>query len=1067
MEIGHQIIMASAGTGKTFALTGRLIRLLALGVPLERIVALTFTRAAAGEMFDTLVTRLAAAAGDAAVAAREAGEHLGLPGLERQDFTRLLRQVTSRMHLSPIGTLDAFFVRVVRLFPFEFGLTGEFSLIQGQALTLEKQRVLRAILRTPQDGGDGEARARFIEAFKRATFGAEEKRLHAVLESFVSAYHGYYLSAADPQCWGDAACIWPAAAPWWRELPEAELGQAVDAFRRALLACEPTDVQRERWEAFLAQAAAFAPGSVINKPGDDVFGKLLDAQAELACGAATITVMRRRFELSPDLCALARKLAGHVVACVIQSRLESTRGVRDILARYERVYDATVRRSGRLAFADVTHLMTQGALGEARLGVDYRLDGRYDHWAIDEFQDTSRAQWAGIEPLLDEVIQDPEGRRTFFAVGDVKQAIYGWRGGDSRLLGEIAALYGIERIPLNDSYRCGPAVIEAVNRVFSRLSESRLPAAAAARWGEVWETHRSARPKLTGVAVLNEVRPAEPGARVAQADWFADIGELLERQTPWLRGLSTGVLVRSNPQGAALTESLRERGIPAVWTGDKAIADNPAVAAILDLFRFAEHPGDNAAWQHLLMTPLRQCFGTGPEPAADRVSLEVLTSLSESGFAATLEHWLMRLQAVCEIDPFSRQRLRALLDAAEAFDRTGSRSCLEFIDFVEEYTVSDLAAAGTVHVMTIHRSKGLGFDLAVLPLFSGRTGLDGVQAGEVISGRSAGTAAGQEWLLLAPPTAVAGADPVLREAIAVAAVDGAFEELCVLYVGMTRARYALHLLVPPPPKDEAGSVHLHTVVRHLLATAPAPAAAGGLACLGEPAWFEAFPRRDPGSGAASTVVSALPSLASAPAARRHRRSTPSTHDEGRSAGELFVPGRRRGLAFGTALHGFLEQIEWFGDASPELLATRWRTTAGVPDDLAAAVLKTALKALSAPEVQRSLSRPPGVCELWRERSFDMILDDEWISGTFDRVVLRWDAQGRLVGATILDYKSDRVQTEDELGLAAQRYAPQMALYRRALSRLAGLPPAAIEARLVFTHAGRVVKASPRTAAADG
>ena len=178
---------------------------------------------------------------------------------------------------------------------------------------------------------------------------------------------------------------------------------------------------------------------------------------------------------------------------------------------------------------------------------------------------------------------------------------------------------------------------------------------------------------------------------------------------------------------------------------------------------------------------------------------------------------------------------------------------------------------------------------------------------------------------------------------------------------------------------------------------------------------------------------------------------------------MFVPGRRRGLAFGAALHGFFEQVEWAAAELPEQVAARWRAAAGLPDDMAAAVLKTALKALSVPEVQRTLSRPAGACELWRERSFDMILDDEWVSGTFDRVLLRRDADDRLSAATILDFKSDRVETEEELRHAAQRYAGQMAVYRRALSRLAGLPADAIEACLVFTHAGRVVSLPPRAA----
>ena len=77
-------------------------------------------------------------------------------------------------------------------------------------------------------------------------------------------------------------------------------------------------------------------------------------------------------------------------------------------------------------------LLGFGALQDSRrMDIDYRLDGTFDHWLLDEFQDTSTIQWMALRELLGEVLQDESGRRTLFYVGDVKQAIYGWRGGDA------------------------------------------------------------------------------------------------------------------------------------------------------------------------------------------------------------------------------------------------------------------------------------------------------------------------------------------------------------------------------------------------------------------------------------------------------------------------------------------------------------------------------------------------------------------------------------------------------------------------------------------------------------
>src|ERR1039458_7528093 len=107
-----------------------------------------------------------------------------------------------------------------------------------------------------------------------------------------------------------------------------------------------------------------------------------------------------------------------------------------------------------------------------RLSLDFRLDGGVDHWLLDEFQDTSFGQWSILRNLIDEAVQDPEGRRTFFCVGDVKQAIFVWREGDPRLFGEIfrhynaAAPGAIVEEHLFRSWRSGPPLIEMINRVF-------------------------------------------------------------------------------------------------------------------------------------------------------------------------------------------------------------------------------------------------------------------------------------------------------------------------------------------------------------------------------------------------------------------------------------------------------------------------------------------------------------------------------------------------------------------------------------------------------------------------
>src|SRR5580700_9033885 len=118
--VRNTMILASAGSGKTYELTNRFVRLLAGGAKPERIAALTFTRKAAGEFFDEILKKLAQAAREEAYAEKIAGQ-IGVPGLRAADFTGMLRGMVEAMPRLNLGTLDGFFARVVRAFPLELG----------------------------------------------------------------------------------------------------------------------------------------------------------------------------------------------------------------------------------------------------------------------------------------------------------------------------------------------------------------------------------------------------------------------------------------------------------------------------------------------------------------------------------------------------------------------------------------------------------------------------------------------------------------------------------------------------------------------------------------------------------------------------------------------------------------------------------------------------------------------------------------------------------------------------------------------------------------------------------
>ena len=124
-----------------------------------------------------------------------------MPGLGVADFLAMLRAVVDSMHRLRLGTFDGFFARIARNFPFELGLTGEFEVLQDYAARRERTRVLRRMF--ARTGALDDAQREFIEAFKRATFGADEKRLGAQLDRFIDEHQETFLAMSDHDRWGN------------------------------------------------------------------------------------------------------------------------------------------------------------------------------------------------------------------------------------------------------------------------------------------------------------------------------------------------------------------------------------------------------------------------------------------------------------------------------------------------------------------------------------------------------------------------------------------------------------------------------------------------------------------------------------------------------------------------------------------------------------------------------------------------------------------------------------------------------------------------------------------------
>ncbi|MBI3887261.1 MAG: UvrD-helicase domain-containing protein [Opitutae bacterium] len=1044
----HVMILASAGSGKTYALTNRFVRLLAGGARPERIVALTFTRKAAGEFFDEILHKLAEAARDPAAAARLARD-TGHPRLGRADFLRMLRGLTDALHRLRLGTIDSFFARIARVFPLELGLAGDFEILEEHAARLERQRVLRRMF--ARAGELGAAQKEFVEAFKRATFGRDEKRLGAQLDAFLDAYQENFLAAPEGERWGNPQRIWPegcawlgGAAPDWRA--------AVQAVRAWLAAADLGDKQRGRWADFLAALETWAPGVPPPRALAYVAEKILAAWPEINAGNAVLEFDRKKQELDATACAALRDIARHVVGGELARRVETTRGLHAVLRGYEEHYHDAVRRAGKLTFADVQRLLQPGGSARAlsgdaddagRLFIDYRLDGGTDHWLLDEFQDTSFGQWSVLKNLIDEAVQDEDGTRSFFCVGDVKQAIFTWREGDPRLFREIFNHYNaaapgtIAEEHLVRSWRSGPAPIEMVNAVFGDAAAMRalFPGAAAAAWEREWRAHESAVPERTGQAAL--LHAADEEAR------HALLRDLLRETSPLAHGLSCAVLVQKNSTATELADFLRREGWPAVAEADLHVAtDNPLGRALLALVQAAAHPGDTLAGELLRMTPLGALLAAEGLATPEAVTEHVLAQIHAGGFERMADFWGRKLEPHLAVgDAFSRERARQFAAAASRFDATGSRDAAEFAQFMARHTGRDTESAGVIRVMTIHKAKGLGFDVVLLPDLQGDK-LDSRRDGLAVCRNSDRSV---EWVLDLPPKMFWQQDAVLAAQVAAEEAEAGYEAFSLLYVAMTRAKRAMYAITEPAGKSV--SRNFPKLLEATLGAEARPLRVGGLEvagvwAAGDADWHTklAAPAMPP-PRLAEIVPPEARRTARAP---RRLAKRPSGEKHGViGAAQIFSLAGGAAAAYGSAVHGLLAEVEWAGPAEIAARAAAWAPRGAAGEE--------ALACLRAAELAEIFTPPPaGRTEVWRERAFEVVLDGAWVTGIFDRVLVRRGAEGRPERVLVVDFKTDRIEAGAGVGAVQARYAAQLELYRRAAAVLAGVPVARVSCVLVLT-----------------
>ena len=788
----NEIIPASAGTGKTYRLTNKFIQLMHLGVKPESIVALTFTKKAAAEFFEEILKKLARCSTDENFAASIAKD-LGLDNFNKQSALELLKIFIDSIPKLELGTLDSFLYKIISQIPFELGLDHEFELMTDYEILVERESVYRKVFENSGKSGE-----EFLVAFKLATFGREDSGILRNLDEYINNLHNIYIFNPDPTSWGNELKIWPDGFKW-NVLKKNTLKSKIKELLNLINNKTDKDIIINKWENFLNWVLMNDSGNPVPLNYKTLHKNLLEAIDDLKEGSATINVSRNKHLIEGAQAELFLEIASHIVGLQIKTQASRTRGLWKVLQSFEDEYQQRVRTKGRLTFSDLPYFLgsynseksLQGLASELINKIQYRLDAKYEHWLLDEFQDTSREQWNAISKLIDEAAQDPEAKRSVFIVGDMKQSIYAWRGGDTELFREQRAKFrslGPERYQekdLNLSRRSSIPVIEMTNSILGNIDiiNQTFPSIK-----DQWEYQSHSTVHHSRLGYASWITPSGDISDKLEAK-LEITKNIINEVDPINNGIDIGVLVQTRQFGTKVTEYLRDHtSIKISNETDVEIAtDNPLCIALISIFRCAAHPSDNFSWTHLKMTPFWKKIKANFSNISE-FSHDVRTSIWRNQFAKTVKSWISKIEI--ELDEFNSMRAEQFYTAACLFDNQGSRSIDDFIRYMQNYKLRESGQPGSVQVMTIHKSKGLDFDAVILPEIEGNS-FSSLRPGIKIKRNNYHET---EWILNMPNKAYIELDKELNDFYSSEANKNIYEEICKYYVALTRARYANYLI---------------------------------------------------------------------------------------------------------------------------------------------------------------------------------------------------------------------------------------------------------------------------------
>jgi ATP-dependent helicase/nuclease subunit A len=1087
-------VAANAGAGKTYTLANRVARLLLADASPQKILCLTFTKAAAAEMQDRLFKQLGAWSMLPDDKLRD--EIVKIGGDAHADLRKARRLFAGALE-TPGGlkvlTLHAFCQVVLSRFPLEAGIPPAFEILDDQST---RELIGEARQHVLERAGSGDVVLRDAVALLvtetseftltrilDAALGGDRRKLDRFFEGAAdlaeAVYTAHGVKAGETaQEIGENFC-----AALARDIKQLKTIQAW------LAGGGKTDV-----EAAAKLGAAFDGDMGASFVALDSFFLTTKGEPRLKMASKVLAdaqpgLLAALTQLQAEFCQVAERRRAARAAQLAHAALTVIR------AMSQRYQDAKQLR-GVLDYDDLI-VETRNLLSKrgAAQWVLYKLDGGIDHVLIDEAQDTSPEQWDIVRKLTEEFFvgagRERSQLRTIFAVGDEKQSIFSFQGADPgqfdinrRHFSEVIA--GTEQrlyeVKLETSRRSAPEVLSFVDKVFE--SEA-ARAGLTVSGGEI--LHRAHRETAKGgiefwpalipqdeeevdyYAPVDTVQKESPVGRLAGqvadkiASWLNSGARLPGHKEPIAPRDIMILLPRREPFGGEVIRQLKLRRIPVAGADRVRLTEQIAAMDLIALGRFVLQREDDLTLAALLRSPLcglseEELFSLAHDRKTDLwralaarardfpAAHGFLSAMLErADFAPPFEFYSHALTALgakakllARLGAESADAIDEFLSLTLTHEKSHSPSLEGFLDWVErggtEIKRDMERGRNEVRVMTVHGAKGLEADIVILP--------DTTSLPEPPS-RKGHLLYGEDGVLF--PLSNEDAPEVVKRAKQRAEAETLREHRRLLYVALTRARDRLYICGFESKKGVKDGSWYQL----------AQAAAESLGTKvtrgdGEITTFGTLEDENGETATESAKTTSLPTWITAaapvePALPRLIRpseavgATPPTFSPLGAGAARF----RRG----NAVHALLARLPDIAPDKRRAVARKFIQASGLQN--AEALADEVLAVLDDPQFAAAFA-PGSQAEAGLLAELPEFWEGARINGRIDRLAVT-DEQ-----VLILDFKTNRPPPASEAEVPAV-YLAQMALYRAGAAKI--FPGRRIICGLVFTDGPRLLQLS--------